>query len=116
MNGLEYATVPRRRHASTSPEQASKERGVLVPDRKADLINGLVGRFEQAFGLFDTEVLHVVDESKARGLLEASFQGALRHSCMPDHARHHARLAEVLAKPLLAAAHHRIRMWLLAHE
>ena len=35
---------------------------------------------------------------------------------MPDDARHHARLTEVLPEPILAGAHHGIRVRLLTHE
>ena len=67
MNRLEYTPVPRWRHTSTTLEQTPEERGVLVPCGEADLVNWLVRRFQRALGLFDTKVLHVVNEGEARG-------------------------------------------------
>src|SRR5688572_22327825 len=113
MNGSEHAPVPRRRHTRSAPEQPAKERRILVSDRKADLVNGLVRRFEQVLRLLDSKVLHVVDEGKARRLLKASFERALWHPRVPYSARHHARLSEVLSNPVFTAAHHRVRVGLL---
>lgn len=97
MNRLEDTSVSRWRHTRTTLEQAPKKRWVLVPDRKADLVNGLIRGLQQVLGLFDAKVLHVVDERKARGLLEAPFQRTLWSLRVPDDARHHARLSEVLS-------------------
>jgi hypothetical protein len=97
MNRLEDTAVPRWRHTSSTPEQPPKERGILVADREADFVNGLIRRLEQVLGLFDAKVLHVVDERKPRGLLEAPFQRALWNLRVPNDARHDARLSEVLS-------------------
>src|SRR5688500_6180776 len=115
MNRLEYTAVPRWRHTSTTLEQAPEERGVLVSNREADLVNGLIRRLQQVFGLLDAKVLHVVDECEPRGLLEPPFQRPLRSLRMADDARHDAGLSEVLAEPALAASHHGIGVRLLPH-
>src|SRR5687767_5546181 len=110
MNRSEDAPVPGRRHTCSTPEQPAKERGILVPDRKADLVNGLVRHFKQALRLLDSKVLHVVDKCKARRLLEASLRRTLWHPRVPDGTCHHAGLSEVLPKPVFTAAHDRVRM------
>lgn len=67
-------------------------------------------------GLLDAEVLDVVDEGQASGLLEAPFQGAFRNPRVPDDARHHAGLPEALPEPGLAAAHHGVGVRLRSNE
>src|SRR5688500_7126449 len=103
MNRLEYTAVPRWRHTSTTLEQAPEERGVLVSNREADLVNGLIRRLQQVLGLLDAKVLHVVDECEPRGLLEPPFQRALWHPGVDDGASHHAGLSAVVPEAGLAA-------------
>ena len=84
MDRLEYTSVPRWHHTSTALEEAPKERGVLVADREANLVNGLIRRFQLVLGFFDAKVLHVVNECEARGLVEASLQCALGNVRVAD--------------------------------
>src|SRR5687768_13527229 len=116
MNRLEDTSVASWRHTSTTPEQPPKEGGVLVTDRKADFVNRLIRSLEQVLRLFDAKVLHVVDQRKARRLLEAPFQCALRNPRVPDDTRNDARLSEVFPEPRFAATHNSVGMRLLADE
>ena len=65
MNRLKGTPVLPGRDTRTTLEQSTKERRVVVPNRKGDLVNWLVRRLEQALGFFDAKILHVVDERQA---------------------------------------------------
>ena len=84
LDRLEHATVARRRNTRPTLEKSPEERGILVPDRKADLVNRLVCRFQQVLRLFDAKVLHVIDEGEAGRLLWAHWWAHYaRCQCVP---------------------------------
>ena len=116
MNRLEQSPVLGWRHPGATLEKPSKERRILVPDREADPIDGLVRRFEQTLRLFDAKVLHVVDEREASGQFEAPLQCSLWNLSVANDPRDDTTLTEVPAQPFFATAYHGISVRLLAHK
>jgi hypothetical protein len=81
--------------------RASKKGAVFVPDTPADLLDRRGSAFEPAFGVFDTQALHVLNRRKPGGLEEAAFERALGQLGALNHFFHWIADGEVAVQPLL---------------
>src|SRR5688572_4236673 len=105
-----------RRRPGPPFEQPPEERRILVADVVADLVDRPLRGFEQALGLLDSQVLQVVDEREAGGLLEPPLQRPLGDAAVGDDPRNRTGFAIVLGQPVLADANRSVSVRLLADQ
>lgn len=108
--GSEAASVLRRCERGEPFEEIAEERGVLVADRRADLLDVHDSRLEKALRPLDAKALQVVAGRAAGRALEASGEIPRAHAELPSERGDVQLVGESLFEMLLGAPNHGIVM------
>lgn len=107
-NCLKHPAVLSGGQAGQSFEQSPEKRNVFVPGRQTDGVHRLITVFQSPLGGFHSQVLKVLYQGASGRILEPTLQCPLRNVQSLDQATNRPRVLEVLLKPLLTPANHRV--------